>query len=106
LKKTGDSDHGGVIFEVDNWTSDPKIWPHDKMYGVYQMSYGEQGIFNFLELAFSDEPIDSLEDGLKGRYFIGMNCMDHKVCNFAKAAPVPPHMRISDYTPAREMFFL
>jgi len=63
-------------------------------------------VFNFLELAFSDEPITKLEMGLKGRYFIGLNCMDPKVCDFAKAAPTPPPMRPKDYTPAREFFFL
>lgn len=32
VKKTGNADYGAVIFEVENWKSDPKIWPHDKMY--------------------------------------------------------------------------
>jgi len=36
LKKTGDTEKGGVLFEVDNRQVDPKIWPHDKMYGIYQ----------------------------------------------------------------------
>lgn len=38
LKVTGQGESGGVIFEVDNWKSDPKIWPHDKLYGVFKKS--------------------------------------------------------------------
>jgi len=60
IKKTGNAERGGVIFEVMNWKADPKIWPHTSMYGIYEMSYGEQQIFNFLELGFSDKPIHSL----------------------------------------------
>lgn len=42
VKKTGDAANGGVVFEVHNWKPDPKIWPHEKMYGVYEVKYGEQ----------------------------------------------------------------
>ena len=28
IKKTGNAERGGVIFEVMNWKADPKIWPH------------------------------------------------------------------------------
>lgn len=42
VRKTGVAEKGGVIFEVTNWKSDPAIWPHDKMYGVYELTYGEQ----------------------------------------------------------------
>lgn len=42
VKKTGSAEHGGVLFEVTNWKSDPKIWPHTHMYGMYELSYGEQ----------------------------------------------------------------
>jgi len=42
VKKTGEADNGGVVFEVHNWHPDPKIWPHEKMYGVYHVTYGEQ----------------------------------------------------------------
>lgn len=88
-------------FEVKNWKSDPKIWPHDKMYGVYSPVHGEQQVFNFLELAFSDTPITKLEDGLTGRYFIGLNCVSAGVCDFAKASPIP-HWMGRGYTPASE----
>jgi len=60
VKKTGNAERGGVLFEVTNLKPDPKIWPHDKMYGMFELSYGEQQIFNFLELAISDKPIHSL----------------------------------------------
>lgn len=41
VKKTGTAEKGGVLFEVMNWKSDPKIWPHTHMYGMFEMSYGE-----------------------------------------------------------------
>jgi len=41
VNKTGVADHGGVVFTVSNWTSDPKIWPHDNMFGVFEVSFGE-----------------------------------------------------------------
>jgi hypothetical protein len=41
VKKVKDADKGGVVFEVHNWKSNPKIWPHDQMYGVFLMTYGE-----------------------------------------------------------------
>ena len=93
-----------------NFKPDPKIWPHDKMYGIYELSYGEQQIFNFLELGFSEEPIHSLAQALKGRYFLGVTCLDKKVCDFDNASPIPHSiMRELEYTPAKtaqEIFFL
>lgn len=60
IKKTGSAEKGGIMFEVTNWKADSKIWPHDKMYGVYSESTGEAGLFNFLQLAISDKPIQTL----------------------------------------------
>lgn len=57
VKATGMAEGGGVTFEVTNWKSDPKIWPHDSMFGVYKESFGEANTFKFLELAFSDKAI-------------------------------------------------
>jgi len=56
-------------------------------------------------MAFSEAPIKDLKDGLTGRYFIGLDCMDKKVCDFSKAAPKPPAMRHQPFTPV-EQFFL
>lgn len=41
IVKTGSADKGGVIFRVDNWKANDKIWPHDKMFGVFEVSFGE-----------------------------------------------------------------
>jgi len=72
------------------------------MYGIYEMSYGEQQIFNFLELGFSDKPIHSLEEALHGRYFLGVACTDKKICDFDAASPIPTHIKnLLEYTPAR-----
>lgn len=60
VKKTGNAERGGVLFNVPDWKANPKIWPHDELYGIFELNYGEQGIFNFIELAFSDKPIHSL----------------------------------------------
>jgi len=109
VKKTGTAERGGVLFEVMNWKSDPKIWPHDQMYCMFEMSFGEQQIFNFLELACSDKAIHSLAQGIHGgRYFLGISCTDPKICDFNEASPIPHH-KIFDYTPAKtakEIFFL
>lgn len=98
-------------FEVTAWESDPNIWPHKQMFGVYKQYRGEQQVFNFLEIAFADHPITELKDGLGEFYLIGFNCMDPKVCDFSKASP---HMLSNYYalnprgqTPAiEERFFL
>jgi hypothetical protein len=80
VKTTGSTDSGGVTFEVTNWKADSKIWPHEKMYGIYEKYYGELGIFNFAEIAISDKPIKSLDEGLNkdgnGLYFVSWNCKD------------------------------
>jgi len=45
--------------------------------------------------------------GLKGRYFVGLNCMDPNVCDFSKAEPHPGYKwNARQQTPAREAFFL
>ena len=41
VKATGSTDAGGVTFEVTGWKADPKIWPFDTMFGVYQTKDGE-----------------------------------------------------------------
>jgi len=87
IKATGAADGGGVAFEVTDWKPEPKIWPHDKLYGVYKKSFGESNTFTFLELAFADHAITKLDDGLKGRYFVGASCADNKICDFKKATP-------------------
>jgi len=61
-------------FKVENWAGDDKIWPHDTMYGAYKMGDGQQQLFDFLEMAISDKPITTLEDGLDNTYLIGFNC--------------------------------
>jgi len=85
-----------------NWKIDPKIWPHEMMYGIYEETFGEQGIFNFLELGFSDKEIHSLSEALHGgRYFIGTSCIDKNVCDFDEATPLPPRIfKALEYTPA------
>lgn len=40
VNKTGDVE-GTVTFEIPDWKKDPKIWNHDKMFGVYKDSKGE-----------------------------------------------------------------
>lgn len=57
VKSTGSVDGGGITFEVSNWNADSKIWPHEKLYGVYVNYIGELGIFDFAEIAISDKPI-------------------------------------------------
>ena len=91
VKATGSAEGGGVTFEVTDWKVEPKIWPHDKLFGVYKKSYGESNTFTFLELAFSETAITKLDDGLKGRYFIGAECHDKKICDFTKATPKELH---------------
>jgi hypothetical protein len=76
------------------------------MYGAYNEIDGEQQVYNFLEMAISDEPITKLEDGLHGTYFIGFQCQDHTVCNFAKASPHHKSWWNRAQTPAYEQFFL
>lgn len=61
---TGKSAEGVIPFQVTDWKSDPKIWPHDKMYGVFLASTGYWNIFRFAEVAISDKPITKLQDGL------------------------------------------
>jgi len=102
VKATGAAEGGGVTFEVTNWKSEPKIWPHDKLFGVYKKSFGESQIFTFLELAFSETAITKLDDGLKGRYFLGASCSDTKICDFSKATPA--EKQSSQY--AKYKFFL
>lgn len=87
VKATGAAEGGGVTFEVTNWKPEPKIWPHDKLFGVYKKSYGESNTFTFLELAFAEQAITKLDQGLKGRYFVGASCADTKICDFSKATP-------------------
>lgn len=99
-------DEKASTFHIDNWVGDDKIWPHDHMYGVFKMIDGEQQVFNFLELAISDEPITKLEDGLDGKYFVGLNCKDPAVCNFNKASPHPHYWNLRGQTPALETYFL
>ena len=106
VQKTGNAEKGGVIFKVNNWKADPKIWPHDEMYGIYEMTYGEQQIFNFLELGISAEPINSLAQAVtNGRYFLGVACEDKSVCNFDAASPIPSHIyrNMLEYTPAKSV---
>jgi hypothetical protein len=101
VKKTGNAEKGGVIFEVMNFKSDPKIWPHDHMYGIYEKSFGEQQIFDFLELGFSDKPIHSLSQAIhEGLYLLGISCQDKKVCDFDAASPIPKIKEL-EYTPAK-----
>lgn len=87
IKATGSAEGGGVTFEVTNWKAEPKIWPHTKMFGVYKKSFGESNTFTFLELAISDKAITKLDEGMTGRYFIGIACADTKICDFTKATP-------------------
>ena len=105
VKKTGNAERGGVTFEVMNWKPDPIVWPHDTMYGIYEMSYGEEQIFNFLELGFSDKPINSLAEAIKGKYFIGTACTDKQICDFSPSSLVPPdfYKNLLEYTPARSV---
>jgi len=42
VKKTGNAERGGILFEVLNMKADPKIWPHTQMYCMFELSYGEQ----------------------------------------------------------------
>lgn len=109
-KQTGTTDTGAVTFQVENWTADRKIWPHDQMYGVIKSATGEVDLFTFAEVAISEQPIKDLADGLQGRYFVGMNCMDKTVCDFAAASPHSDVWFKRGQTPAltfsKELFFL
>jgi len=74
--------------------------------------YGELQLFNYLNLAFSEKPITTLDEGLHngGRYFLGVTCQEKalgkKVCDFSSISPVPPSVRLGlDFTPAPEDFF-
>lgn len=87
ISHTGSAEGGAVTFEVDDWKPEPKIWNHDKLFGAYKTSKGESQTFTFLEMAFSDKQVTKLDDGLKGRYFVGIGCMDKKICDFTKATP-------------------
>jgi hypothetical protein len=99
VKTTGAADGGGVTFEVSGWKPEPKIWPGEKLFGVYKQSFGESQTFTFLELAFADHAITKLDDGLKGRYFVGASCAEssngEKICDFSKATPA--EMKSSQY---------
>jgi hypothetical protein len=100
VKATGAAEGGGVTFEVSDWKPEPKIWPGEKLFGVYKTSYGESNTFTFLELAFADHAITKLDDGLKGRYFVGAACAtskgnDEQICDFTKATPA--EMKSSAY---------
>jgi hypothetical protein len=65
------------------------------LFGVYKITYGEEQLFNFIEIAFATQKITKLDDGLKGRYFVGAACatgknppsFDEAVCDFSKATP-------------------
>jgi hypothetical protein len=105
VKTDGMGEGGGVVFEVDDWKSDPKIWPHDKLFGVTKVSHGESNTFNFLEMAWSDKSIKELDEGLKGRYFVGIECFDKKVCDFSKATPDHPKSLFSGMY-AKYKFFM
>jgi len=107
IKRTGDAEKGGVLFQITNWKSDPAIWPHDQMYGMYEETYGQQGMFRFVEIGFSDKPIHSLVQAVHGgRYFIGAQCLEKKVCNFQHASPIPPTFSTVGFTPALTMDFI
>jgi hypothetical protein len=41
VKSTGTAEGGGVTFEVTGWKPEPKIWPNEKLFGVYKITYGE-----------------------------------------------------------------
>lgn len=92
LKPTGSAAGGGVAFEVTDWKPEPRIWDKDTLFGAYKTSDGESQTFTFLELAFSEQAITKLDDGLKGRYFVGASCKEDKlggenICDFTKATP-------------------
>lgn len=91
VKPTGAADGGGVAFEVTDWKPEPKIWGKDKLFGVYKTSFGESNTFTFVEVAFADHAITKLDDGLKGKYFVGAACAKssngEKICDFTKATP-------------------
>lgn len=109
VHKTGNAEKGGVIFEIKNMKADQKIFPQTHTFCIFELLYGEQQIFNFLELACSDKPIHSLAQGLHegGKYFLGVACTDSKICSFNAASPIPHS--IFGFTPARtarEIFLL
>lgn len=92
IKPTGSAEGGGIAFEVTDWKPEPRIWDKDTLFGAYKTSAGESQTFTFLELAFSEQAITKLDDGLKGRYFVGAGCKEdkdggEKICDFTKATP-------------------
>lgn len=93
VSPTGSAEGGGVTFEVKDWKPEPKIWGKDKLFGVYKTSFGESNTFMFIEMAFADHAITTLDEGLKGRYFVGVACKEdntgnaEKICDFTKATP-------------------
>jgi len=90
VKEDGITDDGMVMFTVDNWKSDPNIFPFDTLHGVYKETFGQQNIFKFLEIAFSNKAIQKLDDGLdgqSGRYWVGVKCASAYNCDFSKASP-------------------
>jgi hypothetical protein len=84
IKSTGSTDAGGVSFEVEGWKSDPAIWPHDTLFGVYHTKPGESQTFTFLEMAFGEHHFTKLDDGLTGtgKYWVGLKCADSEHCDF------------------------
>ena len=90
IKTIGDTEDGGLLFEIDILNDDKYTYfPSKKMYGLQEHSGGEEGVFNFIEIAFSEKPIHSLQEGLRdgGRYFVGVTCVDRAICDFRKARP-------------------
>jgi len=90
VKEDGVTDDGLVMFSVDNWKSDPNIFPFDSLHGVYKETFGQENLFKFLEIAFSKTAIQKLDDGLdgvNGRYWVGVKCASAYNCDFSKASP-------------------
>jgi len=90
VKTDGITDDGMVMFTVENWKSDPNIWPFDTLHGVYKETFGQENIFKFLEIAFGKDKIEKLDDGLdgqNGRYWVGVKCLSKQNCDFSKASP-------------------
>lgn len=86
LRGRGKVDFGTTTetFGVKDWNA-VKIWRSHKMYGAYSAVRGEQGVFNFLELAFTDHPFTDLKEGLQGGlYLVGFNCIDHTICDYSQ----------------------
>jgi len=79
-----------ITFDVENWKKDDKVWPFATLHGVYKESFGQDNIFKFLEIAFSNKAIKDLDeglDGVNGRYWVGVKCLSSKNCDFKKASP-------------------